>query len=166
MLSPSMLHTTCFLINGYCELHATVNSHSIDLHSQSERENGFWMAAKARVGWCCVIMCFIKLEDCGRFLLNFSTLYLFPLEFVLRIYFSFEVTSSCQYYERLSVAFLLCTDCRKFFGTANFESWLRYRQHEVNQKLEVLHIEAMCQAVSIISDYLHVYLTFSAKDWK
>lgn len=34
---------------------------------------------------------------------------------------------------------------RKFFYTPNFEGWLRYRQQEINQKLQALHIEAMCQ---------------------
>lgn len=35
---------------------------------------------------------------------------------------------------------------RKFFVTANFQGWFRYRQQEVHQKLEALHTEAICQA--------------------
>jgi len=34
---------------------------------------------------------------------------------------------------------------RKFLHTPNFEGWLKYRQQEVNQKLQELHIEVMCQ---------------------
>ena len=41
--------------------------------------------------------------------------------------------------------------CRRFFRSLNFEGWLRYRQQEVNQKLQALHVEALCQAVSISS---------------
>lgn len=36
---------------------------------------------------------------------------------------------------------------RRFFRSAHFEGWLRYRQQEVNQKLQALHVEALCQAV-------------------
>jgi len=38
---------------------------------------------------------------------------------------------------------------RKFFRSNNFEGWLYHRQYEVNQKLQLLHMEALCQAVSI-----------------
>ncbi|KAK2194231.1 hypothetical protein NP493_1g03008 [Ridgeia piscesae] len=34
---------------------------------------------------------------------------------------------------------------RRFFTSANFDSWLRSRQLEVNQKLQALHLEALCQ---------------------
>ncbi|XP_014782482.2 protein DENND6A isoform X4 [Octopus bimaculoides] len=32
---------------------------------------------------------------------------------------------------------------KRFFQSANFEGWYRHRQHEVNQKLQVLHMEAL-----------------------
>ncbi|KAK3609536.1 hypothetical protein CHS0354_007340 [Potamilus streckersoni] len=35
---------------------------------------------------------------------------------------------------------------RRFFRSQNFEGWYQHRQNEVNQKLEVLHMEALCQA--------------------
>lgn len=35
---------------------------------------------------------------------------------------------------------------RRFFRSNNFEGWLYHRQYEVNQKLQVLHMEALCQA--------------------
>jgi hypothetical protein len=35
---------------------------------------------------------------------------------------------------------------QKFFQCANFECWLQYRLREINQKLQALHIQAMCQA--------------------
>ncbi|XP_052780555.1 protein DENND6A-like isoform X2 [Mya arenaria] len=35
---------------------------------------------------------------------------------------------------------------RRFFRSANFEGWLLHRQYEVNQKLQLLHMEALCQA--------------------
>ncbi|KAL3851740.1 hypothetical protein ACJMK2_015454 [Sinanodonta woodiana] len=35
---------------------------------------------------------------------------------------------------------------RRFFRSQNFEGWYQHRQYEVNQKLEVLHMEALCQA--------------------
>ncbi|ELU00735.1 hypothetical protein CAPTEDRAFT_175751 [Capitella teleta] len=35
---------------------------------------------------------------------------------------------------------------RRFFRSLNFEGWLRYRQQEVNQKLQAIHVEALCQA--------------------
>lgn len=38
---------------------------------------------------------------------------------------------------------------RKFFKSANFEGWLRCRQQEIRQKLELLHLEALGKAVSI-----------------
>ena len=37
---------------------------------------------------------------------------------------------------------------RKFFKSANFEGWLRHRQREIRQKLELLHLEALGKAVS------------------
>mgnify|MGYP003691296967 CR=1 FL=1 len=37
---------------------------------------------------------------------------------------------------------------RKFFRSPNFEGWYQQRQIEVNQKLQVLHMEALCNAVS------------------
>jgi len=35
---------------------------------------------------------------------------------------------------------------RKFFKSANFEGWLRHRQQEIRQKLEILHLEALGNA--------------------
>ncbi|XP_070559229.1 protein DENND6A-like isoform X2 [Ptychodera flava] len=35
---------------------------------------------------------------------------------------------------------------RRFFKSSNFEGWLRNRQQEVNQKLSLLHLEALCDA--------------------
>ncbi|XP_020600799.1 protein DENND6A-like [Orbicella faveolata] len=35
---------------------------------------------------------------------------------------------------------------RKFFKSANFEGWLRHRQQEIRQKLEILHLEALGKA--------------------
>ncbi|KAK2167268.1 hypothetical protein LSH36_30g02036 [Paralvinella palmiformis] len=35
---------------------------------------------------------------------------------------------------------------RRFFRSGNFEGWLRFRQEEVNQKLQALHLEVLCQA--------------------
>ncbi|XP_078341038.1 protein DENND6A-like isoform X3 [Crassostrea virginica] len=35
---------------------------------------------------------------------------------------------------------------RKFFRSPNFEGWYQQRQIEVNQKLQVLHMEALCNA--------------------
>ena len=43
---------------------------------------------------------------------------------------------------------------RKFFKSANFDSWLRVRTHEVNKKLQALHVEALCKAVSIVVSIL------------
>ena len=37
---------------------------------------------------------------------------------------------------------------QRFFRSSNFEGWYKLRQHEVNQKLQVLHLEAICEAVS------------------
>ncbi|KAK3103615.1 hypothetical protein FSP39_020536 [Pinctada imbricata] len=35
---------------------------------------------------------------------------------------------------------------RKYFKSQNFEGWYQHRQFEVNQKLQVLHMEALCEA--------------------
>ncbi|XP_064604791.1 LOW QUALITY PROTEIN: protein DENND6A-like [Liolophura sinensis] len=35
---------------------------------------------------------------------------------------------------------------RKFFRSHNFEGWFYRRQHEVNQKLQLVHMEALCEA--------------------
>ncbi|XP_062610729.1 protein DENND6A-like, partial [Saccostrea cucullata] len=35
---------------------------------------------------------------------------------------------------------------RRFFRSPNFEGWYQHRQTEVNQKLQVLHMEALCSA--------------------
>ena len=35
---------------------------------------------------------------------------------------------------------------RKFFSSKNFEGWFWQRQVEVNHKLSVLHLEALCNA--------------------
>ncbi|XP_077862592.1 protein DENND6A-like [Saccoglossus kowalevskii] len=35
---------------------------------------------------------------------------------------------------------------RRFFKSSNFEAWLRSRQQEVNQKLSILHLDALCDA--------------------
>ncbi|VDI55569.1 Hypothetical predicted protein [Mytilus galloprovincialis] len=35
---------------------------------------------------------------------------------------------------------------QRFFRSSNFEGWYKFRQHEVNQKLQVLHLEAICEA--------------------
>ncbi|XP_077987090.1 protein DENND6A-like isoform X2 [Glandiceps talaboti] len=35
---------------------------------------------------------------------------------------------------------------RRFFKSTNFDCWLRSRQQEVNQKLSLLHLEALCDA--------------------
>ncbi|OWF45695.1 protein DENND6A-like isoform X2 [Mizuhopecten yessoensis] len=35
---------------------------------------------------------------------------------------------------------------RKFFKSQNFEGWYYHRQYEVNQKLQVLHMEALCDS--------------------
>lgn len=35
---------------------------------------------------------------------------------------------------------------RKFFRSHNFEGWYYHRQYEVNQKIQALHMEALCQA--------------------
>ena len=44
--------------------------------------------------------------------------------------------------------FVLHVILRKFFRSANFEGWLRHRQQEIRQKLELLHLEALGKAVS------------------
>lgn len=38
--------------------------------------------------------------------------------------------------------------CRKFFLSANFEGWFKTRKEEVNRKLEILHLETICDAVN------------------
>ncbi|XP_048743475.1 protein DENND6A-like isoform X3 [Ostrea edulis] len=35
---------------------------------------------------------------------------------------------------------------RRFFRSPNFEGWYQHRQIEVNQKLQILHMEALCNA--------------------
>ncbi|XP_052281111.1 protein DENND6A-like isoform X2 [Dreissena polymorpha] len=35
---------------------------------------------------------------------------------------------------------------RKFLKSPNFEGWFLHRQYEMNQKLQLLHMEALCQA--------------------
>ena len=38
--------------------------------------------------------------------------------------------------------------CRRFFKCPNFEGWYYQRQREVNQKLQVLHMDALSNSVS------------------
>lgn len=35
---------------------------------------------------------------------------------------------------------------KKFFKSPNFEGWFKHRREEINQKLEILHLEAICNA--------------------
>jgi len=35
---------------------------------------------------------------------------------------------------------------KKFFRSANFEGWFKSRKEEINRKLEILHLEAICKA--------------------
>lgn len=37
--------------------------------------------------------------------------------------------------------------CRRFFKSPNFDGWYRQRHKEMTQKLEALHLEAICDAV-------------------
>lgn len=37
--------------------------------------------------------------------------------------------------------------CRRFFKSPNFDGWYRQRHKEMTQKLEALHLEAICEAV-------------------
>ena len=50
--------------------------------------------------------------------------------------------------EFLEIVKKLNSFCRKFFKTPNFEGWLRHRQQEIGKKLELLHLEVLCKAVS------------------
>ncbi|ESN94997.1 hypothetical protein HELRODRAFT_87300 [Helobdella robusta] len=43
-----------------------------------------------------------------------------------------------------SITIIIIDTTRKFFSTPNFECWLRHREREVNQKLKMLHLEALC----------------------
>ena len=45
---------------------------------------------------------------------------------------------------------------KRFFRSNNFEGWYYNRQYEVNQKIQVLHMEALCQAVSFICQVFNV----------
>lgn len=36
---------------------------------------------------------------------------------------------------------------RRFFKSPNFDGWYRQRHKEMTQKLEALHLEAICEAV-------------------
>ncbi|XP_065067131.1 protein DENND6A-like isoform X2 [Rhopilema esculentum] len=47
---------------------------------------------------------------------------------------------------------------RKFFQSPNFEGWFRNRREEINQKLEILHLEAICNALSARSSKLPVVM--------
>lgn len=46
----------------------------------------------------------------------------------------------------LSNALLLC---RQFLKSPNFDGWFRNRRKEMMQKLEALHLEALCEEVSM-----------------
>lgn len=41
---------------------------------------------------------------------------------------------------------------RRFFRSPNFDGWYRLRHKEMTQKVECLHLEAICAAVSMILD--------------
>lgn len=41
---------------------------------------------------------------------------------------------------------------RRFFRSPNFDGWYRLRHREMTQKVECLHLEAICAAVSMILD--------------
>ena len=43
---------------------------------------------------------------------------------------------------------LRCLPNRRFFRSPNFDGWYRLRRREMTQKLESLHLEAVCDAVS------------------
>lgn len=46
---------------------------------------------------------------------------------------------------------------RKFFRSPNFDGWYRHRHKEMTQKLESLHLEVICDAVSLfISNIKHL----------
>ena len=45
---------------------------------------------------------------------------------------------------------------KRFFRSNNFEGWYYNRQYEVNQKIQVLHMEALCQAVSFLRQVFNV----------
>lgn len=49
----------------------------------------------------------------------------------------------------------------RFFRSSNFEGWYKLRQHEVNQKLQVLHLEVICEAVSTTNVTLLLFIFFS-----
>lgn len=39
--------------------------------------------------------------------------------------------------------------CRQFLKSPNFDGWFRNRRKEMMQKLEALHLEALCEEVSM-----------------
>ena len=55
---------------------------------------------------------------------------------IIFVAFNFTFCSVCKY-------------CRRFFRSPNFEGWYHQRQREVNQKLQILHLEALSSAVSL-----------------
>ncbi len=56
---------------------------------------------------------------------------------------------------------------RRFFRSPNFDGWYRLRHREMTQKVECLHLEAICTAVSMILDLNSVsaYITILLKSF-
>lgn len=53
---------------------------------------------------------------------------------------------------------------RRFFRSENFVGWLKQRQKEVNHKLQLLHLEILCNSVRILDSFFvgdSIFLPFS-----
>lgn len=74
-----------------------------------------------------------------------------------------KLPGNCAYNKCLYVAF------RRFFRSPNFDGWYRLRHREMTQKVECLHLEAVCAAVSMILDldlvsaYITILLIISSE---
>lgn len=53
---------------------------------------------------------------------------------------------------------LLWCVARHFLKSPNFDGWFRSRQKEMTQKLEALHLEALCNEVRKTRAYDYLYL--------
>lgn len=72
--------------------------------------------------------------------------------YVVFSFFACFVVTACLFvWSRLFPSILLTSFCsfRSFFKSANFEGWFRNRQYEIQQKLQLLHLEALSVAVCI-----------------
>lgn len=50
--------------------------------------------------------------------------------------------------DREELQIICSTPFRKFFKSPNFDGWYRHRHKEMSHKLESLHLEVICEAVS------------------